>query len=321
MTHKTLERLTLSGMTPSVTKVLGQSLPEMSSLQELVLTGCVGGILQAEEMEALFGRFNKTMPLNELTFSGFNVRGCLAPLIESLPFFPNLRKLHLEKLNIDEHDQCSLLKSFGSLTKLEMHTHRGTCRDSFHYYTSKDYKTLQLGVISLTPAVAAMLGRLLPEMSSLQELELTDFYGSILQFEEMEALFGGFNKTVLLYELIFAGFSVKSRLAPLFRSLRFFPNLLRLELYDLNMDEHDLRGLLESFHFIPNLQKLDLSDNPLDHTVRSIVPHVINLKHLRRILLHGTTHSQDDVNYVRDTVQQALPELEITTYVVSVPIP
>ena len=319
ITHETLEQLILGGIiiTPAATKTLGRSLPGMSSLQELVLTGFDGSILQTEEMEALFGGFNKSMSLHKLTFSGFNVRGCLAPLIKSLPFFPNLRELRLEKLNIDEHDQCSLLKSFGFLTvtNLKVCIHEKTCLDSFQYcteYASGD-KILKLDVLSLTPAVAAVLGRLLPDLSSLQQLELTGFDGSILPAAEMEALFGGFNKTLPLHALICRGFSARGCFAPLFRSFRFFPNLTKLNLANLNMDELDLHGLLESFQFIPNLELLSLSDNPLGHAVTSIVPHVINLKELQFLRIHNTGHSEEDLNYVRNTVQQALPKLEIST--------
>ena len=312
ITCKTLKELTLEGiiLTPAVTKVLSRSLPEMSSLVELVLSGMDGSILQGEQMEALFGRFNKTLPLlKQLTFSGFNVRGCLAPLIKSLCFFPNLRELSLERLNVDEHDQCSLLKSFGSLTRLKVYINGERRQDSFHFRSYKDGKIMELGVISLTPAVAAMLGRLLPELSSLKQLELTGLRGSILQAEEMEALFGGFNKTVPLYGLTFENFSAGGCLFPLFRSFRFFPNLVRLGLKGLNLDEHDLRDLLESFQFIPNLERLDLSYNPLGHSVTSIVSHVINLKKLRYLLINNTDSSLEDLNFVRDTVQQALPEL------------
>ena len=170
---------------------------------------------------------------------------------------------------------------------------------------------MKLGVISLTPAVAAMLGRLLPELSSLQELKLTGLRGSILQAEEMEALFGGFNKTVPLYRLTFENFSAGGCLFPLFRSFRFFPNLLWLGLKGLNLDEHDLRDLLESFQFIPNLERLDLSYNPLGHSVTSIVSHVVNLKKLRYLLINNTRSSEKDLNFVRDTIQQALPALQV----------
>ena len=125
------------------------------------------------------------MPLLErLTFSGFNVRGCLAPLIKSLRFFPNLRELRLEVLNIDDHDQCSLLKSFGSLTRLEVRINGKWSLHSFCYSSDNDVKIVKLDVKSPTPEVAAMLGRLLPELSSLQELTLT----GLLQAEKMSLL-------------------------------------------------------------------------------------------------------------------------------------
>jgi len=319
ITRKTLERLILKGiiLTPAVTKALGQSLPGMSSLEALKLTGVDGIILPAEEMEALFGRFNKTMPLlKQLTFSGFNVKGGLAPLFKNVPFFPNLKELKLEKLNIDEHDLCSLLRNFGFPRKLLVRIHEETDLGSFSYYTVMDVTTLELDVISLTPTLAAMLGRLLPEMSSLQELKLTGADGSILQAEEMEALFGGFDKTIpSVRNLIFASFNVRGRLSPLLRCLRFFPNLSLLELSGLNIGEHDLRSLLESFQFIPNVELLSLSGNPLGHAVTSIVPHVINLKKLWYLWIDNSSHSDEDLNYVRDTVQQVRPEVGVIIFV------
>ena len=331
ITHKTLEHLRLDGisLTPVSAAALGRSLPEMASLQVLEVTGRDKHILQREEMEALFGGFNKAMPLRELTFSDFSVRGCLAPLIKSLRFFPNLTELKLERLNMNENDKCGLLKSFElirNLTEFSVCVRRWSDLDSFHYYTSelnafafafdrltpgRVKKGLKLGGISLTPAVSAVLGQVLPEMSSLQVLQFTQMDGSILQVEEMEALFGGFNKQMPLCQLALHDLSVRGCLAPLFRSLRFFPNLIELDLEKLNMDEHDLRGLLESFQFIPNLQELNLSGNPLGHAVTFIVPHIINLKKLRLLWIDETNHSEEDLIYVRDTVQQALPELEI----------
>ena len=316
ITHKTLENLALKEiiLTPAAIRALGRSLPEMSSLKELVLSGVDGSILQAEQMEALFGRFSKTLSLlQHLTFSSFNVRGCLAPLIKSLRFFPNLRELRLEKLPFDEHEQCSLLKRFGSLTRLEVGINDERPVVSFYYDSYQDSTIVQLDVISLTPAVAVMLGRLLPEFSFLQEVKLTGLCGSILQAKEMEALFSGFNKTVPLCRLTIMDFNAGGFLFPLFRSFRFFPNLAWLKLERLNMDEHDLRGLLESFQFIPNLKQLDLSCNPLGHAVRSLVPHVINLKKLQSLWIHHTGHSEKDLNYVRHIVQEALPGLKINT--------
>ena len=288
-------------LTPAVAAMLGQLLPKMSSLNTLEFTGENGSILEAEEMKALFGGFNNTLPLFELSLCHFSVRGCLAPFTNMLHFFPNLRVLNLVKLNMDEHDLCGLLNSHCCSAKV----------NTTASFTLESLESLKLDGISLTPTAAATLGRLLPEMTSLLELKLTGVGGSILQTQEMEALFGGFNETFPLSELTFSGFSVTGCLAPLTKSFRFFPNLTYLYLEKLNLDEHDLCGLLKSFHFIPDLKELDLSFNPLGHAVRSIVPHVSNLQKLRSLRIHQTDHSEEDFNYVRDAIQQALPELEI----------
>ena len=177
--------------------------------------------------------------------------------------------------------------------------------------TCKTLKKLRLWVESLTPAATNTFGRSLSEMSSLEEFELTGFDGSVLQAKEMEVMFGGFNKTLPLHTVICRGFSARGSLAPLFISLLFFPNLVMLELQKLNMDEHDFRGLLKSFQFIPNLQRLDLSDNPLGQAVRSIVPRVTKFKKLQFLSIDNTSHSGQDLIYVRDTVYKALPTLEV----------
>ena len=71
----------------------------------------------------------------------------------------------------------------------------------------------------------------------------------------------------------------------------------------MNMDEQDLRGLLEGFQFMPNLGSLTLSGNPLGHAVTYIVPHVITLPRLEFIWLDGCC-SEEDLK----SVSQALPE-------------
>ena len=318
VTHKTLKELVLSriSLTPAAAAALGRSLPEMSSLRRLVLTGADGGSLQADEMEALFGRFNKTLPLGHLTFSGFNVKGCLAPLTKSFRFFSTLDYLELGEVNMNEHNLFHLLHSLAFIPSLKIlevkckpHIHSDFCSqkvDAEASFSHKNLKTLVLRGIRLIPAVAAMLGRSLAEMPSLETLELTGLDGISLQAVEMEALFGGFNKTLPLRELSFTGFSIRGCLAPLAKSLRFFPRLGRLTLSMLNMDEHDLHGLLESFRFIPDLYVLDVSHNPLGHAVTSIVPHVINLSKLD-ILSISETSSDEDLDYVRETVRQAPP--------------
>ena len=126
-TSEVHETLYLNGisLTPEAAWALGRSLP---SLQVLEITGRDRRILQGKEMEAQFGGFNKPMPLCKLHSS------------KCLRFFPNLTELRLERLNMDENDQCGLLKSFGlirSLTELSLCVRRWSDLDSFHYYSSK----------------------------------------------------------------------------------------------------------------------------------------------------------------------------------------
>ena len=140
--------------------------------------------------------------------------------------------------------------------------------------THKTLERLELWSIRLTPAAAAALGRSLPEMSSLRKLLLTGADGSILQVEELEALLGGFNKTFPALEWFqFSNFRARGGLGPLAERFHFFPSLISVRLWNLNLDERDLPGLLESLKSIPNLRELSLYDNPLDDKdrVESIV--------------------------------------------------
>ena len=121
ITHKTLERLNLMNvrLTPAAAAALGRSLPEMSSLERLMLRGAHGSILQAEELEALLGGFNKTFPvLQSFHFSNFAIKGCLAPLTECFRFFPSLKFVFLQNLNLDERDLPGLLESLKSIPDL-----------------------------------------------------------------------------------------------------------------------------------------------------------------------------------------------------------
>ena len=130
--------------------------------------------------------------------------------------------------------------------------------------THKTLRELALKEVSLTPAAAAALGRSLPKMSSLKVLMLTGVNGSILQAEEMEALFGGINETFSALDwLTLEDFNARGSLAPLTKRVHFFPNLTRLQLSYLNMDERDMHGLLESLRSIPNPPRLFLHGNSL----------------------------------------------------------
>ena len=314
-----LEKLILNGISlnPAAAEALGRSLPKMSSLERFELTGIDGNILQAEVMELLFGGFNKTMPLQRLSFGGFSGKGCLSSLTNSLHFFSRLTVLHLLEVVMDYQDLSGLMENLRFLPKLEtlwvenkglaLSDSSAAEVNTVYSVPHRNCKNLKLKGISLTPTTAAMLGQLLPKMSSLKNLELTGLDGSVLSAELMERLFDEFTEKVPLWTLNFSGFSVRGCLAPLTRSFSSFPNLAYLSFKNLNMDEPDLRGLLESFRFVPNLVLLDLSGNPLGHAVTSIVPHVINLPKLHFLGLHGTG-SEEDLN----SVSQGLRHCRVT---------
>ena len=323
--HENLKELTLNriSLNPAAAAALGRSLPRMSSLEKFQLTGIDGNILQAEVIELLFGRFNKTMPLQRLSFGGFIGKGVLALLFNSLHFFSKLKDLHLLEIIKDDQDLSGLLESLRFLPNLEtlcVENKRLALADSsvaevntVHSVSHRNCRKLTLKGISLTPTISAILGQSLPKMSSLTELKLTGLDGSVVPAEQMERLFDGFTEKLPVKKLYFGGFNVRGCLAPLTRSFSSFPNLMHLSLENLNMDEHDLRGLLESFRFIPNLEVLDLSGNQLGPAVTSIVPHVINLPKLRSLFL-CRTGSEKYLNSVRQELRDCGVNVVTTNY-------
>ena len=267
ITHNSLKELRLSGMilTPAAAAALGRSLPEMSSLEMLDLEAAWNQeSLQAVDMEALFGRFNKPLPLCDLSLSG--VGGYLAPLTKSFRFFPNLQQLYLENLNMNEQNVCDLLEGLRFIPNVWLVFVQGKNAGRAHLstanlntvtsFTLENLEVLRLNRISLNSAAVAALGQSLPKMSSLERLELTVRDGNTPEFEVMEALFGGFNETMALRSLALGGFNVKVCFTALLNSLRCISNLTFLRLEEFNMDEQNLLGLFESLRFLPYLETL-----------------------------------------------------------------
>ena len=119
--YKTLKRLELSKMnlTSAVAESLGRSLPELSALETLVLSGSDGCNLQQKGMEALFGRFSRPSSLRTLSIACFSARGSLASLAKNLCFFPCLESLQLEDLDMGEADLRSFLENLKYIPDLQ----------------------------------------------------------------------------------------------------------------------------------------------------------------------------------------------------------
>ena len=321
MSHLTLsdfETLELRNvnLTPPVISALRRALSTMSSLEQLILFSSDEIIMQDEEVEVLFGGLDKTINLQQLTFSGFRVGSCLTWLVESFEELPNLRKVDLKISFENENEQnvCSLLRYLRFIPyfrSLSVQCEALVTANTVGRVTAQHfYHEVIFSGVTLTREVAVALGQSLAKMSALRKLKLTGSDGSILNVEEMEALFGEINTKILLQTLCFSGFCVKGVLAPLTKSFQFFPDLQRLMLTALHLDEQDLQGLLENLKFIPELFKLDLSDNPLGRAVNSLVPHLVEMLRLRDVNLCQTA-SEQELNSIQEQVKQARPYVHI----------
>ena len=186
------------------------------------------------------------------------MRGCLAPLSNCLRFFPKLEHLTIGEVSLNEHNFFHLLWGIRCIPNLKSLIVEGQRQIPFHAgcsesvetevsFTLENLQMLSLSGIALNPAVIKVLGRLLPKMSSLQALVLTD--GTVLQTEETGALPGGFNESLALHSSTSDDFSVKSVLAPLTDSFRFLPNKTRMEL-DIDLNNSELWGFLTSDFFL-----------------------------------------------------------------------
>ena len=269
--HVTLKCLLLDeiSLTPSSASVLGQLLPEMSCLEKLILVGGSNG--DVLPVKVLFGGFHKTLPLSELWFMDFNIGGCIAPLSGSLRFFPQLRRLKLHSITWNEHNLLHLFRNLEFIPRLETLSLTGTLQSDSEEevrgcseeevmqasFTQQTLNRLCLSNVNLTLAVAKLLGQLIPEMSCLEKLVLVG--GSNGDVLPVKALFGGFHKTLPLSELRFMDFNIGGCIAPLSDSLRFFPQLRRLELHSITWNEHNLLHLFRNLEFIPRLETLSLT--------------------------------------------------------------
>ena len=229
----------------------------MTVLQTLALSGVEDSVLQEYHLNALFSGLYKKMSWRMLYFHGFSMIDCLVPLSKWSHHLFSLTELNLDQLLIDECKLCSFLESLRFihfLQRLNLNNEAQSTTDCFTTEANKlDCFILtsltHLKGVCVTPVFARVFGCSLPEMPSLETLEIIGI-GGILRAEDMEALFGGFTKTMPLRSLTFNNFSVRWCLAPLIRKLRFYLNLEDLDLKMLNLDCLDLCSVLEALRLV-----------------------------------------------------------------------
>ena len=169
--HKTLKELDLSGINvkPTATEALVRSLPELSALQTLKISGLTEW---SDEAVTKLASAIKHKTLKDLEMSEINLTSAAAvALVQSLSELPSL-----QDLTIDGLDGCNLQLELSVLPEL---TISGLTEFSAEAVTglidvikNKPFEKLELSDINLTSAVAEALGQLLPELSALQTLEI-----------------------------------------------------------------------------------------------------------------------------------------------------
>ena len=323
--HKTLKGLLLEigeiNMMSAVVEVLCQSLPELLPLQRLrirTLGGCslllynpvdlddrwwlprlarleIRGLTDsyAEAVRRLIDVFNHNF-LRELKLEEINLTPAVAEVLVQL--LPKLSVL--ETLKIKSCTECS----DEAVTRL------------IEGVNHKTLKRLGLCEMNLTSVVAESLGRLLPELSSLEELVLSGSDGCNLRQMEIEAMFGRFSRPSSLRVLSITRFSARGSLASFAKNLCYFPCVESLQLQNLDMGKADLSSFLENLKYIPDLQELYLRDIPLRQGVRLMAPYLLQQKKLVRVQFRLGDASEEYLNYVQKAVKEKRPQLRIEVH-------
>ena len=296
--HKSLEVLELSeiNMQSAAAEVLGQSLPKLSALQTLKISGLakfsvekVTFILMSAVAKVL-GQSPELSALEELKISSLDGSRLKVRFVECI-----LQPEPFQTLEIGGLSECFAK----AVTRL------------FTAFKDKTLKKLKLSKIMLTSAVAEALGQSLPEFSAVDSLEISGSDGCSLEDKEMKALFGRFNRPSPLVSLVIDHFSLRGSLSVLAKNLHFFPRLKYLDL-SVTVDEADLFGLLENMKLLPELEHLILKDSALRHSIRSLVPQILKLKNLEMLFLKtDEDFSREELCYVQEAFEGKLSHLRI----------
>ena len=157
--------------------------------------------------------------------------------------------------------------------------------------THEQLQHLVLDELSMTPHLAAALGRSLPKLTSLRCLKLK---GATKQSSEEVVDVKLSFRLDKLEQLHLGCFVMRKNLITFIESLQFSPNLSVIELQDLNLNGHDVCSLLESVsRHNPGLRALNLQGNPLGDSVTSIIPYIRNLRNLWKLWIDQKDCSEE----------------------------
>ena len=338
--HKTLEKLELSEiyLTSAIAESLGQSLPELSALQTLEISGfdecslhlrfsvfsddlhvTIRGLTEcsAEVVTGIVAGI-KHKTLEKLEVSEIKLASAVTNLLTTITIkHKTLTVLELRNVFLTSAAAKALCQSLPQLSALRTLKISGLNTSSAETLTKqlaaiqhKSLEELILSRIHLTLAAAEALGQSLPELSALQTLEISGWEGYRLQHEDMEALFGKFNRPSSLKELRITNFKARGSLAQPIQNLSFFPCLEKLQLINLNIGEADLNGLLKNLEFMPDLRVLHLWGNSLGQGIRLMVPYLLEHQNLQSVVF-PQMYSTKDLDYVQNAVNEKRPQLRI----------
>ena len=177
--------------------------------------------------------------------------------------------------------------------------------------THEQLQHLVLEELSMTPHLAAALGRSLPTLTSLRLLKLK---GATKQSSE-EVVDVKLSFCLDKLESLYLGcFIMRKNFTTFTESLQFSPNLSVLELWEMNLDGNDVYSLLESVsHHNPGLITLGLQGNPLGDSVTSITPIIRNLLSLQNLWINQEDCSEEGWRNLLH-IQQAKSGLKITSW-------
>ena len=339
LNHKTLEKLELSEihLTSAVAESLGKSLPELSALQTLEMSGSDGCSLHlrfpvfsddlhvtirltecsAEVVTGIVAGI-KHKTLEKLEVSKIRLASAVTNFLATITIkHKTLTVLELRNVSLTSAEVEGLSQLLPKLSALRALMISGldcersaeTVRDLFAAIQHKSLERLILNQICLTSAAAEALGQSLPELSALQTLEIS--CGRNLEHEDVEALFGKFKRPSSLKELRITDFKARGSFAQPIQNLFFFPRLEKLQLKGLDMSEADVPGLLENLKFMPDLRVLHLWDNPLGPAIRLMVPYLLKHQNLESVVFPLEGCSIEDLDYVQNAVNEKRPQLRI----------